>query len=641
MKRIVIFTLALFFLFSSLSFGEEEKEEEKRDVLELGEVIITATKTERTVGEVPAVVEVITKEEIEARGVKTVQDALKLIPGLKVTEHVGTWGDKGHVQIMGLDAKHTMVLMNGQRVLGGHASAIDLQAYPVEMIERIEVVKGPFSALYGSDAVGGVVNIITKSPPVKPTVSASTGFGSRNTQVHSSSAGFSYKGFGGFLNYTYRKSDGVHDYYDRYYEHMFQGNFQYEFPLDIKLSIQPYYSKNRMDWDYKCSRGTIKRVDMHRTQKRFGLNTIGEWLPDEVSKLTVRGSWFDYKHYTKDRKSDWVSDNYEGEVAYSRLVKLFGEHTFTGGYSYLLQEIDDDGKKFKADAYTHGFFIQDEWNIIDPLTVVLGLRVDDHKEWGTQYNPKGSLSLEVVKGLRLLGSVGKAFRSPTLVKLYADGWKMGPWNMHANPNLEPEESMGYQAGVEYTYGDTFLGRLVYFRNEVEDLIDSKRVGPDMYWINVEEAITQGLELSLTFRPPFRPLKNLTAFLGYTLLHTRDRQLHRELDFRPRHKVDVELQYDIPQIAFKTILEVEYIGERYAYTEIARKLDDYAIVNLAFTKEITEIKGLPIRPELFLRIDNLFNKKNVGWYYSDRCGQKAYDEYDIDGVQVFGGLKLTF
>ncbi|RLB03819.1 MAG: hypothetical protein DRG50_09760 [Deltaproteobacteria bacterium] len=466
------------------------------------------------------------------------------------------------------------------------------------------------------------MNIITKSPPVKPTVSASTGFGSKNTQVHSASAGFSYKGFGTFLNYTYRKSDGVHDYWDRYYEHMVQGNFQYEFPLDIKLSLKPYYSEHRMH-------------DEDRKQKRFGLNATGEWLPDEVSKLTVRGSWFDYQHYTKDRSSDWVSDDYEGEVAYSREIPLVGKHTLTVGYSYLLEEVDDDGKGYEADAYTHGFFIQDEWNIIDPLTVVLGLRVDDHKEWGTEVNPKGSLSLEVVKGLRLLGSVGRAFRGPTLVKLYGEGWRMGPYIVHANPDLEPEESIGYQAGVEYTYADIFLGRLVYFRNEVEDLISYRIVKPmpwppwDMYWINIEEALTQGLELSLTFHPPFRPFKNLTAFLGYTYLDTEDKTLEKEIPLRPNHKADFKLQYDIPQIALKTILEVEYIGRRYEDEQNTIKLGDYAIVNLAFTKEITEIKGLPIRPELFLRLDNLFDKKNID------------DAYDIDGFEVFGGLKLTF
>lgn len=621
MKKIILVALALLFMFANSSFGEEDE----GDALGLGQVVVTPTKTESTLGEVPAVVEVITKEEIEARGIKTVQEALKLIPGLKVTESVSGWGDKGHVEIMGLDAKHTLVLMDGQRVIGGHSSAIDLQSYPIEMIERIEVVKGPFSALYGSDAVGGTVNIITKSPPGKPTVSASTGFGSKNTQIHSTSGGFSYKGFGTFLNYTYRKSDGVHYHVDRYYENMVEGNFQYEFPsefpLDIKLGLRPYYSEHRMH-------------EEGRTQKRFGLNATGEWLPDELSKLSIRGSWFNYQHYTEDKSSDWVTDSYEGEIAYSRLVKLLGEHTLTGGYNYLDEEVDDDGKRYTADAYTHGFLIQDEWEIIEPLTVVLGLRVDDHKEWGTQVNPKGSLSIKVVKGLRLLGSVGRAFRGPTISKLYADGWRMGPYIVHANPDLEPEKSMGYQAGVEYTYADIFLGRLVYFRNDVEDLISYYTVtgGPppwDMYWINIDEAMTQGLELGLTFRPPFRYLKNLTATLGYTYLDTEDKTLHKELTYRPNHKIDVQLKYNIPAFAFETILEVEYIGRRYEDQANTIRLEDYAIVNLAFTKEITEIKWLPVRPKLFLRLDNLFGKKNID------------DEYDIDGFEVFGGLRLTF
>lgn len=617
MKKIIISSIVFFCLFSNLSYGEEGQEQ----VLDLGKVIISATKTERTVGEVPAVVEVITKEVIEARGVKTLQDALKLIPALKVTEKVGHWGEKGQVQIMGLDAKHTLVLMNGQKVLGGHG-ATDLQSYPIEMIERIEVVKGPFSALYGSEAIGGVVNIITKSPPAKPTVSASTAFGSDNTQVHSSSAGFRYKGSGAFLNYTYRKSDGVDDDYDRYNEHMFQGNLQYEFPLHIKLSFKPYYSEHKMQYG-------------DRRQERVGLNTTGEWLPDEVSKLTASGSWFYHKHYTKNRMTDYVYDNYEGEILYSREIPLLGKHLLTGGYNYLFEKVDDGGKRYKADAYTHGFFFQDEWNIVKPLSFVLGLRVDDHKEWDTQVNPKGSFSFNLLKNLRLLGSVGKAFKSPPMVRLYAGGWRMGPYIVHANPNLEPEKSIGYQAGLEYTHGNIFQGKAVYFRNDVEDLISYRIVRPtrrppwNLYWINIDKAMTQGVELKLTLHPPFRPLKNLMTSLGYTYLDTENKRMNKELPLRPNHKLDFEIQYDIPRFAFKTALEVEYIGRRYEDAANTIRLGDYALVNLAFTKKITEIKGLPVRPELFLRIDNLLGKKNIS------------DEYDIDGFNIFGGLKLTF
>ncbi|RKY42124.1 MAG: hypothetical protein DRP80_07100, partial [Candidatus Omnitrophota bacterium] len=230
----------------------------------LGEVIVTATKTEHTLGDVPAEAEVITKDEIKAKNIKTVQDALMYLTGIKINKNCGSWGDKGKIEILGLDAKHTLILVDGQRILGGHAAAADLQQIPIEAVERIEVVKGPASALYGSDAAGGVINVITKSAPEKPTFSASVSFGSRGTQIHEVNGGAKKDKFGCFLNYTYRESEGVHKITDQYRENMFQASFEYKFSPESKLTLKPSYSEHRMK-------------DEGRKQERFSLNSIWEW----------------------------------------------------------------------------------------------------------------------------------------------------------------------------------------------------------------------------------------------------------------------------------------------------------------------------------------------------------------------------
>ena len=598
MKICKVLAVAILF---SLSLTQAESQEK---AFNLGEVIVTATKTEHTLADVPAEAVVITKEEIKAKNIKTVQDALTYLTGIKINKNCGSWGDKGKIEMLGLDAKHTLILVDGQRILGGHGAAVDLQQIPIEAVERIEVVKGPASALYGSDAVGGVINIITKSVPEKPTFSASVSFGSRGTQIHEVSGGTKKDKFGCFLNYTYRESEGVHKITDQYWENIFQTSLEYEFSPESKLTLKPYYSEHKMK-------------DEGRKQERFSLNSIWEWIPDELSKLKLRGSLFNYKHWTQDKSSNWEDDSYETEINYSRLV--LDIHTVAGGYHYHKEKVDDKGKVYKADQTLHSFFIQDEIDF-SPFIFVLGTRIDDHDRWDTEFNPKASLLYKVNEDFKLRASVGRAFRAPTLVKLYADNWRMGPYLVHANPDLEPEKSVGYQVGAEYKFSEKLLCKLSYFRNEIKDLI-SYTTGHGypipLYWENIDKAMTQGIELSLASQI----IDNLTARLGYTFLDTEDKNTKKELTYKPKHKLTLEFSWIIPKIDLNLNLEGEYIGRR--YDSDYNRLGGYTIFNLSLTKNIG--KNISI----FARIDNIFGKKNIP------------DEYDIDGTEFLGGVKIKF
>jgi outer membrane receptor for ferrienterochelin and colicin len=581
-------------------------QEKSENPLKLDQVVVSATKTEHTLGDVPVAAEVITREEIEEKQIKTVQDALKYLPGVKVNQTSSGWGDKGKVQMQGLDEKHTLILVDGQRFVGGHQDAVDLQSIPIEMVERIEVLKGPSSALYGSDAMGGVVNIITRSAVDKPSFSASSSFGSRATRIYEGSGGFKAGGFGTLLSYTYRESDGVDKETDHYRENIVQGSLRYEFSPDSKVTVKPYYSEHKMTYE-------------ERTQERVGVNSIWEWTPDKLSRLNVRGSLFNYKHYTGDKTSNWNSGTYEGEVTYSRLV--FDRHMLTGGYQYYTEDINDKGKAYKADQDLHSFYLQNEMNF-QPLVVVLGARLDRHDRWGTEVDPKFSVLYNITKNLKVRGSVGTAFKAPSLAKLYGDGWRMGPYLVHANPDLKPEKSTGYQLGVEYSFLDRFLGKLSLFRNDIRDLIDTKIVMGkkppyDMYWQNVDKAYTEGVEVSFVAQL----LKNLTARGGYTYLHTEDKTTGRELTYRPKHKATIELNHRITGIGLNINVSGEYMGRR--YDSNYQKLGGYSIFNAALTQDVGK------HLQVFARADNFFDKKNID------------DEYDIDGARYLMGLKVRF
>jgi len=580
----------------------------KETVLKIGQVVVTATKTEDFLSTLPITVNIITAEEIKMRGVKTLQDALAYIPGVKINRNSGTWGDKGKVEMEGLAAKHTLVLVDGQRVYGGHKNAVDLESYPIEGVKRIEVVKGPSSALYGSDAIGGVVNIITKSPPAKPTIFISSSFGTRSTQIHEANSGLTIGKLGAFLNYTYRKSNGIQEETDQYRENILESNLQYRLTPQLNFSLRPYYSIHKMKED-------------GREQDRLGINSLMTWQVDAQSKLNLRGSFFNYKHWTEDEKTNYKMNSYEGELNYTRAI--MEKNIFVGGYNYQREQRDDKGKDFNASQDIHSIFIQNKTDI-SPFTIILGGRLDYHSKWGREINPKASALYKVFANFKIRASVGRGFRAPSLVKLYGDNWRMGPFLVHSNPDLRPENSIGYQFGGDYTFSDRISARASLFFNDVKNLISSeyKRAGPppwDLYWKNIGEVTTQGVELDITTTI----MDGLTGKMGYTFLKTEDKETGRELPYRPRHKLTLETNLRIPKVCFDINFSGEYTGKRYNDEENTEILNAYTLYNLTITKGFKKhIFG-------YIRIDNLDNLKNIP------------DEYDIDGRVFLGGIRIKF
>lgn len=575
------------------------------DKAALDKIVVSATKTPHTLGDVPVAAEVITREELLERNVRTVQEALEKTTGLVVEANSGSYGDKGHVSIQGLELRHTLVLIDGQRILGGHQNAIDLQQISIEMIERIEIVKGPASALYGSDAMGGVINIITRGAPDKPEFSGSLAMGTRSTTIGTVSAGTGSEHVGAQVNYTFRESEGIDEDYDPYTEHIVQGTVSFNLSDKMDLDIKPYYSYQEMTED-------------ERFQERYGLNALFKWQPDEYSTARVRGSFFEYQHWTEDRSTDYVLDNYELEVGYSRL--LFERHLVSAGYELWQEERDDDGKLLYLDQVLHSFYLQDEIDL-SPVVLVFGARLDSHEKWGEEINPKASLMYKASDDLTFRASVGTAFKAPSLLKLYGD-FRMGPYLLHANPDLEPEKSVGYQAGVDYAFSKDVTAKVSLFRNELEDLIATRivRRGPPpwgMYWENVEDATTQGIEVNLGARLT----DDLSAKLGYTLLDTEDNDTGKELAHRPDHKLFAGVDFRIPATDIRMHVESSYTGERWDDDDNTERLDDFWVWSATIAKEFGE------HAEVFVKIDNIFGEEDIE------------DEYDIDGTEFLAGVRV--
>lgn len=602
MIRIKLFTL--FLLFAGLVLSVQTIY--ARTDFDLGQIVVTGTKTEHTLGEVPISVEVITQEEIKSRNVTTVQDALALLSGVKVTRSSGSWGNKGNIAMLGMQNKDTLILIDGQKIVGGHGGT-DIQQISLNMIERIEVVKGPASALYGSEAVGGVVNIITKSGASETFVELENLAGSRGLQKHSLSAGMPLGNIKTIINYSYNSTEGVNKETDEFNEFVLSGVLSYRFSPSLKINFRPYYSAQERKLD-------------NREQKRFGFNSFLEWYPDDISRLSIRASRYTHEHFTGDKSTDWDDDLFEIELNYNRI--FMDNHNIIAGYHIIKEERDDRGKDAKGDQTLNSFFIQDEIDF-NPLTLVLGVRVDNHDLWSTQTNPKVSMMYRLNDNWRLRASAGTGFNAPSLVRLKADGWRMGPNLVNANPDLKPEESTGFQFGLEYQLVNRLIAEMNFFRNDIKNLISSNVVStpppPNMYWINVDKAMTQGLEFNLKTLLS----DNISANLSYTYLDTEDKILKKELPNRPTHTVSIDINYQIPGIDAILNYESIYTGNSYDDAENTENLGGYTVHNLAFSKHLND------NFQVFTRIDNLGGKKDI------------VNEYDIDGTEFLVGLRSNF
>ncbi len=578
------------------------------------EVIVSATKTNHTVGDVPVSSEVVTSGEIEQRNITDIQDLFTDVPGVNIRRSPNSWGNRGTISIQGLDPQHTLVLVNGQKYVGG-LGGTDVSAIPVNLIEKVEVVKGPASVLYGSDAMGGVVNIITKSPfNYGSSLTGGYSYGSDDNRVLTLSGNYNKQALAASFSFTSKHADGFREGMDDVDEYAIGGDINYKFNPFLTAAVHTNFQKQEFIKD-------------ERDQKRFKISSDLKWSDNEGSSLLLKTAYFRYRNKRSGKKtSDWKDHTIEAEVTGSHLM---GKHLLTGGYRINFDKRDDAGKKFEADQTMHSFYLQDEITL-GSFTFVPGVRLDKHDRWGSEFNPKLNVMYRLNDIVRFRGSVGRAFRSPTLVSLYAPEWKMGRSTIvNSNPNLKPETSVGYQLGMEMNLTTNVKAGVSVFKNDIENLITTvNEVIPGgmkkMTYENVAEAMTKGLEVSLKAGIT----RNLSFNGSWTWLDGEDKTKDKPLYNRPTHYIVSGISFDIPSADINITLNSRYVGKRWAVKSISMRkkidveLDPYVTADLAISKKLFDVC------RAWIRVENILDKKDI------------MDEYSFDGVKIYGGVEFT-
>jgi vitamin B12 transporter len=618
--------------------SDNKERKVKREKIE--EIVVTATRIETPSREVGSSVTVITNQQIEERQNTTVLEVLRTVPALDVVRSGGPGGQTS-VFIRGAKSEHTLVLIDGiemnDPITPGRS--YDFANLTTDNIERIEIIRGPQSTLYGSDAIGGVINIITKRGKGRPSGFVSAEGGSFNTFREKAGVSGGNKWANYSLGISRWDTDGISAADEKDGNHEKDG---YEnTSISTKLGITPaenfdadfvlryINAKADIDNSWGVLDDPNNTADMEqlffRTQARLSLfNDL--WEQRLGCSLTDLDR--DYRNDTDAKHpNDLDRSSYDGKILkfdWQHNLYLHETNTLTLGVEtekekgqsdyYSESALGTDTSTFeKENARTTGYYLQDQVKLWDSWFTTLGVRLDDHSRFGSETTYRiASAYLIRQTGTKLKGTYGTGFKAPSLYQLYSQ---------YGDQNLDPEESTGWDIGVEQSLFDKklILGA-TYFSNEFDELIEFES-GTSRY-INVAEAEARGVEVFASVRP----IDDLTFLASYTYTDTEDKATGKDLLRRAKNKFGFDVNYRF--IGKGNVnLGLVYVGKRddndySTYTRV--ELDDYVLVNLAASYDITR------NIQIFGRAENLLDED-----YEEVKG------YGTPEVSAYAGVKLSF
>ena len=598
-------------------------------------VVVTATRIPTPETEVASSITVITADDIAAKQSQTLPDVLKDVPGLNLVQTGGPGGQTA-IFMRGANSNHTKVLVDGIDVSDPSSSnaTFDFGQFLTQDIQRIEVLRGPQSGLYGSDAIGGVINIITKSGSGPAQLTANVQGGSFDT--FNQAAGVS--GSDGPFHYTAN------------FEHLHTGSVPVT-PLDLLAPGEPrnndYYDNTtgstKLGFDVMdhFDLGLVARyTDTHlrftgddpnlfpsppealqsasNTRQLYARATEHSVMLDGAFEQTlgIADSHIDSAEFTPP--ADGPPTVYTGErlkIDWQGVAKFAASQAFIFGAEH---ERDQIRAPISADMTIGSGYAELQSGFGDSFYDTVSLRYDDNDDFGSKVTYRvAPVYLIKDTGTKLKASVGTGFKAPTLEELFQS---FPAFDFFANPNLRPETSTGYDVGFEQTVFNTPLSfGITYFRNNIRNLITDN--ADFTSYANVGRAMTQGVESFVAYQP----LQSLTLRLDYTYTEATDEILHQELLRRPKHKATLNGNWQATQrLSFNaTLLAVSsWIDGNRDFSIPRLTAPGYTTMNLAANFDLTS------KLAVFAHIDNLFDR-----HYENPVG------YLQPTLGVFAGVKV--
>jgi vitamin B12 transporter len=599
MKRIYYLTVSLIFtaFFFAQAFAQTQEE------LNLGNVVVTATKNEVSLKETGSSVTVITSDEIEKKGKKQVIDLLQEVPGLTVSR-TGVFGGPASVFIRGNNSANVLVLVDGVRIndpidIGRGAN---LAFMTTDNVERIEIVKTPQSALYGSDAQA-VINIITRKGEGRPVAAVSAEAGSFKTFRESLSLSGGADGVSYSIGISRQDSEGISrsenrtlgsasviknsDYdKDGFENTAITSKLGIDLPYNINYTLSGYYQSAEYDYDDGAESDDLNKKGEHEvvTFNNVLTQEIFPWWNHKLEYGRTSTTRRDQDNNdslqpVNDEEHSWYK-GVSNQAEWQHNFKIGEIDTITAGYNFYQEQgssvyyyydawVAGDyvtSSSYLQDAATHSVYAHNHLKLYNMIYHTVGIRYDNHSEFGDRFtwNTTASVIAPVIK-TRIRGAYGTSFKAPSLYQLYD--------STYGSKDLDPDKGKHYEAGIEQPLlGNAVLLSAAYFHNEYDNMVDYDFVSSK--YKNTGEVETKGYELYAVINLPY----DINISGSYTYTEAENSVTGKELARRPKHQGSIIFNWTIMKKADLNIV-YNYVGKRYDSDWDSEKMDSYSTVDL--------------------------------------------------------------
>jgi len=613
MKRFIrklFFSAVLVFIISSKVFAED---------IDLDRIVVTSSRTEEDRSGVARKIDVVTEKDIERTQAKDLTQVLSEFTSVNISDY-GELGATKTIRMRGSTASQVLVLVDGRPINNPRDGSAELSTIPLDNIEKVEVMHGPGSNLYGAGAMAGTVNIITKKPPKeKQETELYSSLGTFRTYTERFSHGARVSRLGYLITGEYQNSEGfrANSEFDAKDTNT---KFEYELDENNTLTLNSGLYRN-----VAGSPGSITSSDIDDKQKNIKNYQDFNWIfkPNDAVAVSMKA----YQNYDKlefiENTAGSIFDIANNKDTHITKVRgcdlqltkqLFENYLAISGFNYV-GNFNNSTASAKHRYAVRAGYIENMLDVFDTLKLNFGARLDDYSNFGTETNPSASFLYSPGGNIKLHGSISRSFRAPTFNDLYwpDQGWANG------NPNLKPEKGLTKEIAIQAEINKYLNSGLMYYRSDYDNLINWVDEAGVWKPKNVNSAAIGGIE----FENELKITDNWGFGAGYTYLRAKDKDTNRYLIYQPKHKLDCSLRYKNLN-DFTCELKGQFTDKRFHDADNAIKVKRFFILGFDISKKFKP--GITC----FASVDNFLNRK-----------YQVIRNYPMPGFSLTSGLKLEF
>ena len=654
-RKLIPLTAAILSALSISAYADDAKQD-------MEVIVVSASGSEQMLKEAPASISVIDRSQLEKRFYRDLTDALTDVPGVVVTGG----GDRKDISLRGMASQYTLILIDGQRQTSRETrpnsdgpGVEGAWTPPISAIERIEVIRGPMSSLYGSDAIGGVINIITRKTPeqwygevrLDSTIQQRSESGNINQGSFFTAGGLIPELLGVQLSGQFSKRD--EDDFTAGFRGKEQSNIKAKFILTPNANHEIMFEAGMGKQILDATLGkTVAALAPGESCGRSGCPESSTTDYEQQTFSLSHNGFYDFgssRSYLKYDKFDNTSremfvENTDAQTSWT--LPIITDHNATVGAAYLKETLDDYTSN-KISDLTHveneqwSLFAEDEWSATKAFKLTTGLRYDHDGNFAGHWSPRLYGVYSASHDLTIKGGISTGFRAPNIRQSTPDwGQVSRGGNIYGNADLSPEKSVNYEMGIYYDVSRDLNVSSTVFYNQFDDKITRIACpltqctdGPNEFgslpttYINVDEAVTQGFEFTLSYDIT----SDIDVKANYTYTDSEQKSGEYKgspLNQLPKHILQTSFNWQ-PSDKFGSWLRVHYRGEESQPTtgpsQSSLIAPDYTVADIGGNYNLTN------SVKLGFGVYNIFDKD----INEDEYG------YVEDGRRYWGSLSWEF